>query len=194
MNRNRTLGIAALLALAVAATVAVAALAGGSGAADPGATPLPSPAATEPPVGQPPTAQPTDPGEPGQPAPIRIGLDTVDGHAVSVELVDTHDLIERAASGRPDDGASVEPDRLAVRNLDPWTLELAWSDFPIDNELTLHVVENGAQLILVLVRPEPTEPTDAIGFDRTLNLTFDRPVSAGDVTAILQDGLDTPGN
>ena len=35
--------------------------------------------------------------------------------------------------------------------------------------------------------------TDAMAFDRVLDLTFDAPVSAADVEAFLQDGLDTAG-
>ena len=88
---------------------------------------------------------------------------------------------------------SVEPYRLQVENLDATTLELTWVDFPIDNALALYIDESEGGLRLVLVQPEPTGTTDAMGFDRVLILSFSEPISADDVDPFLQDGLDTPG-
>jgi hypothetical protein len=42
-----------------------------------------------------------------------------------------------------------------------------------------------------MVQPGPPADSDAIGFDRVLNLTFDRPVSADDVLPTIQESLDT---
>ena len=83
--------------------------------------------------------------------------------------------------------------RSRSRTVGPTTLKLTWIDFPTDNALALYVDRVDGKLRFLLVQPEPTEPTDAIGFDRELVLTFAEPVSAGDVTTMLQDGLDTPG-
>ena len=88
---------------------------------------------------------------------------------------------------------SVEPYTLEVENLDATTLQLTWVDFPIDNALALYIDESDGGIRLVLVQPEPTGPTDAMGFDRELILSFSEPVSADEVEAFLQDGLDTPG-
>ena len=44
-----------------------------------------------------------------------------------------------------------------------------------------------------MVQPAPTGATDAIGFDRVLILSFSQPISAAQVEAFLQEGLDTPG-
>jgi hypothetical protein len=125
--------------------------------------------------------------------PLAVELQTVDGHAVNVDIVDRTGTITAAVSGRPGDGMSVDGYAVRVVNVDSRTLRLTWIDFPIDNRLALFVDEVGDHLRFVLVQPEPTGPTDAIGFDRQLILTFDRPVDAANADAILQDGLDTAG-
>jgi hypothetical protein len=66
-------------------------------------------------------------------------------------------------------------------------------DYPIDNALALHIDESEGNVRLLLVQPEPTGPTDTIGLDRELVLSFSQPISADAVEALLQDGLDTPG-
>jgi hypothetical protein len=86
---------------------------------------------------------------------------------------------------------SVEPYTLHVENIDARTLRLTWVDFPIDNALALYINEDASRF--VLVQPEPSSATDAVGFDRELILTFDHAISAADVEGFLQDGLDTPG-
>ena len=88
---------------------------------------------------------------------------------------------------------SVDSYRLEVENIDATTLKLSWVDFPIENALALYIDESERGLRLVLVQPEPTGPTDAMGFDRDLILSFSEPISADDVEPFLQDGLDTPG-
>jgi hypothetical protein len=125
--------------------------------------------------------------------PIAVDLQTNDGHAVSVDVVDGTGTIVAAVSGRPADGASVEGDSLRVSNLDKRTLQLTWIDFPIDNHLALFVDEAEGRIRMALVQPPPAGATDSIGFDRELILTFDHPVDAATVEAILQEGLDTAG-
>ena len=78
------------------------------------------------------------------------------------------------ASGQPDEGMSVEPGTIKVASVDATTLRLTWVDYPIDNDLTLYVYREDGGFRLVLIQPEPTGPTDAMGSDRELLLTFRR--------------------
>jgi len=125
--------------------------------------------------------------------PITVDLTNATGAAVHVDIVDHTGLLSDAESGTPGDGASVEGYTLAARNVDPKTLELTWIDFPIDNSLVLYIHRVDGHLRLLLIQPEPSGTTDAIGFDRELVLTFSQPVSAGSIETFVQGGLDTPG-
>jgi hypothetical protein len=136
-----------------------------------------------------PDPEPTDGGSDGMP--IKVDLENVTGNDVYVDIVDLGGTLVDAVSGDPGDGMSVEPYTLKVENVDERTLRLTWVDYAIDNALALYI--HGDADRLVLVQPEPTEPTDAMAFDRELILTFDHAVSADDVEAFLQDGMDTPG-
>ena len=209
--RPATLSIVGL-AIAAAAVVAVAANPGPAGAAPasasvsptalasavpPRPTSIPTPASTpDPVISTPaPTCGPSlEPADAGQDAmPINLDLETFDGHAVSLDIVDRTRSVTSATSGRPGDGASVEAYTIKVVTLDERTIRLTWIDYPIDNRLALFVDEVDGRLQLLLVQPEPRGDTDSIGFDRQVDLTFDHAVDASTVQAILQDGLDTPG-
>src|SRR5687768_8799816 len=109
-----------------------------------------------------PTLEP-DPGSDGMP--IKVDLETENGADVYVE-----------------------PYKVVVENVGENTLKLTWSDYPIDNALALYIDEVDGTLRLVLVQPEPSGPTDSVGSDRELILTFSSAVSADDVEAIIQDG------
>ena len=80
-----------------------------------------------------------------------------------------------------------------AENIDATTLKLTWVDFPIDNALALYIDEHEGGIRFLLVQPEPSGPTDAMGFDRELILSFSEPISAEDVETLLVEGLDTPG-
>ena len=125
--------------------------------------------------------------------PITVDLANATGAKVYVDIADHTGLLVDAASGTPGDGASVEGYTLAATNVDATTLRLTWIDFPIDNGLSLYIDRINGHLRLLLIQPEPSGTTDAIGFDRKLVLTFSQPVSAGSVETFLQGGLDTPG-
>jgi hypothetical protein len=125
--------------------------------------------------------------------PMTVDLENATDADIDIDIVDHTGGLVGAVSGTPGDGASVEPYTILVENVDDRTLRLTWVDYPIDNDLALFVDETSTGVRLVLVQPEPTGPTDAVAFDRILELTFDAPVSAGQVEAFLQDGLDTPG-
>jgi len=204
--RNTAGGIrpAVAITFAGAAIVAVAATALAVGGGRPGAAPA-APSPSDPPVVTPaPTAKPAEPtpvptakptpkpthtNSPTDPAPIKVDLQTVDGHDVRVDIVDLTGIVVSAESGSPAEGASA--DGLVIENIDARTLRLTWVDFPIDNVDQLNIEWFDGHLKLVLVQPEPTGVTDSIGFDRELVLRLSEPVSAADVEAILSTGLDT---
>ena len=123
--------------------------------------------------------------------PLMVDLETADGHAVYVDIVDRYGLLESAASGHPAEGMSVEPYTLQIENLDERTLKLTWVDFGIDNALQLHFFQDGK--VVVLIQPEPNGDVDSMGFDRELILTFEEPISADEIEGFLQGGFDTPG-
>jgi hypothetical protein len=184
-HRPATLFIAGF-ALAAVAVVAIAAgpLARSAAAPEHSAPPSAMPSA---PAARPTAATPSD-----APGPV-VDLRTVDDSDVSVSIVDRTGALVSAVSGQPGEGMSVEGRALDVVNVGERTLRLTWIDFGIDNRLTLFVDAVDGHLRLALIQPEPTGPADAMGFDRVLDLTFDRPVEAATVEAILQDGVDTPG-
>ena len=196
--RPATLSLAGL-AIATVAVVAFAVGPGRAAAASASVPPAPSPTpalatptpiptpvvAPKPPASSQPASSPPD----GEKTPIAVDLDTFDGHDVSIEIVDRTGSIIEAASGRPGDNPSA--DGLVVKNIDPRTLQLTWVDFPIDNQLTLFVNEVSGHLRFQLIQPAPTSPTDAVGMDRQLILTFDHAVDASTVTTMIQEGLDT---
>ena len=189
--RGRRAAAALVGVLVLAGTIATAAAFSGP---TPAATPTIPPAATAAPTPNrspaPATTAPDIGG--GDAMPLRVELDNATGAAVRVDIVDNSGTLVDAVSGTPGNGMSVAPYTLEVTNVDASTLRLRWVDFPIDNSLALYVDESGLRFLMV--QPEPTGPTDSVGFDRELILAFAVPVSAADVQAFLQDGLDTPGN
>ena len=202
---RRAAGVVILGALVLGGTFATAVAFGGRGSSgdeDPASpapsrapvvAPTPAPVVTpDPVVGPAPVASPEPTNGDDDAMPITVDLETADGHDVHVDIVDRYGLLESAESGHPAEGMSVEPYTLEIENVDERTLKLTWVDFGIDNALELHFFQDGK--ILVMVQPEPTGDTDAIGFDRELILTFEEPISADDIEGFLQGGFDTPGD
>jgi hypothetical protein len=109
-------------------------------------------------------------------------------NTVTVDVQDASAALVRASSGTPGDGASVEPYKLLVSNDNPTTLRLTWVGGPCDSANTLTIDATGRQFLLV----QPECSGDSIVNDRILILEFSRPITAADVQASLQDGLDTP--
>ena len=182
--------------VALAAVVALTAFGGGGRGNDGAAVPPPPAASPSAPAKSPepapdPTPGPSDDGSDAMP--IKVDLENVTGADVYVDIVDRSGRLVDARSGTPDEGVSVDSYKLEVENVDPSTLRLTWSDYPIDNALALYIDESEGGIRLVLVQPEPTGPTDTIALDRELILSFSEPISADDVEPFLQDGLDTPG-
>ncbi len=156
--------------------------------ATPEPTPVPAPAETPAPT---PVATPVREHDGSDAMPIKVDLENATGADVYVDIVDTTGLLVDARSGTPGDGPSAES--LVAENLDATTLKLTWVDFPIDNALALYVDRHEGGIRLMLVQPEPTGTTDAVGFDRELILSFSEPISAEGVETLIVEGLDTPG-
>jgi hypothetical protein len=200
-NRSTQITLLASIAagVALAATVAFTAFGGGGDRNDhPVAAPIvnPSPSPTPPATPAPapeetpsPTPVPEDGGSDAMP--IKVVLENATGADVYVDIADSTGLLVDARSGTPGDGMSVET--LTAENIDATTLKLTWVDFPIDNALALYVDDHEGGIRFVLVQPEPSGTTDAMGFDRELILSFSEPISATDVETLLVEGLDTPG-
>lgn len=189
------LGLAAI-AVATATIAAVAFGGAGDGRPNQGGIVVPPPAASPSTPSQPSTEPTTVPSPSPRPSPKpavppKVRISTVNHADVTLDIVDETSRVIEARSGPAIEGVSVDFDRLDVENLDATTLRLTWSDFPIDNALTLFVSEGDGRLRLVLVRPGPTETTDSIAFDRQLLVRFATPVDATDVDTFVQDGLDT---
>ena len=200
-NRSTQITLLASIAagVALAATVAFVAFGGGDGRNDAPAvppianpSPSPTPSATPVPVPEETPAPSSDPDDDGSDAmPIKVVLDNATGADVYVDILDTTGLLKDARSGTPGDGMSVET--LVAENIDATTLKLTWVDFPIDNALALYIDEHEGGIRFLLVQPEPSGPTDAMGFDRELILSFAEPISADEAETMLVEGLDTPG-
>jgi hypothetical protein len=150
------------------------------------ATPSASPSST--PTTSP-SADPVETEEPGRDAiPLTVDLVNETDDQVYVDIADNSGLLVDARSGIPADGVSVDSYTLNVENIDPRTLRLTWSDYAIPNALALYIDESASRF--TLVQPEPRGDVDAMAHDRVLILTFSEPISADDIEAILQDGLD----
>jgi hypothetical protein len=159
------------------------------------ATPVPAtpvPATPVPATPVPATPEPSDPGEDAMP--INVVLDTADGSDVDVDIIDYPGVIEGGQSGSPAEGVSIDVDDIDVQAVDARTIQLTWSDFAMDNDLTLYVYRTDTGFRLVLIRPEPTEAVDAIGADRQLLLTFEQDIDPADLVVEIQDGIDTPND
>jgi hypothetical protein len=195
----RTIAIAGLLAI-VGASVAVGAIGAtamksGRPAGDLGvavaASVKPSPSATPSPTAKPTAALTSAPPEaPGRDAiPLTVDLANETNDEVSVDIADNSGLLVDARSGIPAGGVSVDSYVLKVENVDARTLRLTWSDYAIPNALALYIDESARRFMLV--QPEPRGDVDAMAHNRVLILTFSEPISADNIEAILQDGLDT---
>lgn len=181
-NSQRSRFVPVIGAIALAATLAACSAGVGASAPSPSAPPAPG------------TPAPATPAPTGMPAPnLHVDLVSTSGQDVTIDILDGSRSITDARSGTPADGVSVDSETVLVENIDARTLRLTWSDFPIDNQLRLLVDPVGVGYRFVVVQPAPTGPADAMGEDRILELVFDRDISAAEVEASIQEGLDVPG-
>jgi hypothetical protein len=179
---SRTLVASGLLVLAVAA-LAVGTVAGrGPGASPAPSTPVASPS-PRPAVTPGPTKDPAASPSPAAPALIRVPLDIVDEHDVVAVIDDQAGWITTARTGTARDGMSVRWFDVVVRNLDETTIEVTWVGLPLDDEVGVFLGGESDGVTLHFTQKAPPIDSDAIGFDRVLVLSFDRPVDAGTVRA-----------
>ena len=179
------------LAVVVAAVFAVILVAGGAlgRGADPVTTPSPTPSVapsvqpdpTSPPA---PTPKPTDDASGG---PTTVALEDLTGHDVSVLIDDQTGTLDGATSGTPGDGMSVRWFDAKVENIDAETLRVVWVGLPRDEQLLLAITGEAGNYRLRIVQSAPPAYSDAVGFDRVLELRFDTPVSAGDVEVTIEE-------
>jgi hypothetical protein len=169
-----------------------------------GVTPTPSPSAPANPA--PATPAPATPS-PATPAPTPVATpadDFSDGvKSVRLDIATPHDIVAEikdftghvgdVKSGHAGDGMSVRWGDVNVENIDDDTLRVTWVGLPNDDPVKVVVTDLQGTPTIVVMQLMPYENTDALGFDRVIELDFDGPVSADDFETILQDGWDTAG-
>ena len=144
----------------------------------------------DPPTPAVPTTMPTNaPTQAADADRFHVVLTHATADDVTVDVGDSSGLLLAATSGTPGDGASVASGTVVVSNDDPTTLRVTWVGGPCDSANALLIDPSARQLLLV----QPECGGDAIANDRILILAFEAPIDASDVTAVIQDGLDTPG-
>jgi hypothetical protein len=164
-------------------------------AAEPGASDRPSAAPTASPTATPsaaPTAAPSaDPTVEPTSTPS-AGLGTIElrnatRHDVRLQVHDQTGDLEQVVSGSPGDGMSVRWHKAIVKNGDVDTLLVTWAGLPQDDTLDLGVARVDGEYLITIVQTGPVPNSDAMGEDRIVALTFDGPISAGDVTVQVLD-------
>ena len=168
-----------------------------------GRTVTPGPAPTDPPIVEPslppttppseaPTTPPSDqPSEPPADGKFRVDLENLTGHDVSVEIDDQTGSVVKAESGTPGDGMSVRWFDVKAENIDADTLRIVWVGLPGDEVIKLGVSHLDGKLRLRFVQGGPPPNSDATGYDRMLELSFDEPIRSEDVLTSVQGSLDT---
>jgi hypothetical protein len=76
-----------------------------------------------------------------------------------------------------------------AENVDDSTIRLTWVGLPVDDEIAMSISSQGSSVRVRMVQSSPPKESDATGFDRSLVLTFDHPVSADDVEASIADAV-----
>jgi hypothetical protein len=179
---------------AVVAAVAIGAFGRtGSGAPAPEATPTPVPTvqpsaeptpAPTPVVTPRPTTAPTPTPSVG---PGTIDLHDATGHDVVAVVVDRTGSVTSVRSRIPGDGMSVQWYSVEVVNVDAETIRVTWVGLPVDDVVDVTVKATKDGYAIRLVQSPPPANSDATGYDRVLEFTFDAPVSADDIKATIGD-------
>lgn len=152
-------------------------------------TTLPSPTPSDDPSAPPTTAGRFEPLGPPAVPPIRVALLSGVGSAPSIDIVDESGLLTAAVSGPARDGASFG--YFDATNDTPTTLRLTWLGDPCDTVLRLTIDPALTTMTIDL----PNCGGDSIGVDRTLLLTFSRPVDATTLNTEMlrgRGGVDMP--
>src|SRR5690349_6898586 len=183
MSRNPFRRIAAIvggLALSVVVVFAADAAYGHRPApAAPVPTPSSAPVVTPTPAPAEPPAAPSQPSAGGD---ITVPLKNLTGNEVSVAIDDTTGKLDLASSGHPGDGMSARWFKVNVENIDADTLRVVWVGLPRDEVVGLTITEEAGAFHFAFTQDAPPANSDALGFDRVLELSFDAPVRAEDVT------------
>lgn len=169
----------------VLATVIVVALAGvGVVLASAGAAPdAPGAPGTPAPGTPPPSAAPSPVDPVPNPRVFDVTIETGTAADITARITDRSGTLVRAASGPARDGGSV-PEGVLVEQVDPTTLRLTWTDLVCSIAYEIDVDATGRSIAI----DAPACSGDAYALDRVLDLTFDGPVDAADVTATLSVG------
>jgi hypothetical protein len=192
-------GAVAVIALIASGALRPSPVTGGNPSAPPVASPsapaapsTPEPAKPDPtPVPTPvPTPEPVDDFSDGV---KQVKLDIATPNDVVVEITDRTGTIVDAATGRAGDGMSVRWNELEVVNLDEDTLRLTWVGYATDDPVKVQVGDIDNEPAILLMQLQPPENSDALGFDRVLDLHFSSAVSADDFAILVQEGWDTAG-
>ena len=185
-SKASTAGLALVALVVVAASVALLRI-NSVAAAPPVASPSVAPAKTPTPA---PTVSPSKAPSPTPSVPSLPGsvdLENASGHDVSILIHDQVGVLVDAESGKPGDGMSVRWHDSIVENVDATSIRVTWVGLPGDAVADLGISGEAGAFVLTIVQPGPYANTDAMGEDRVLILTFDAPVSAGDVSVEILD-------
>jgi hypothetical protein len=190
MNPSRFSKVALPAAALVAVTAALAIVVSGAFSHGAVAAPTPSDRPSAAPAVVPASPAPLPSSEPSDdPAagPLTVDLKNLTDHDVSVAIDDQTGALAGAASGQPGDGMSVRWHDMLVENVDADTVRIVWVGLPRDEQLTLSITGQAGAYALRFVQAAPPANSDAIGFDRILDLDFAAPVSPGDVKVTIED-------
>jgi hypothetical protein len=155
----------------------------------PTATPVPTstPTATPAPTVEPaPTPTPAPSGGIGD-----LDIRNLTDHDVKLHVTDATGKVVSLRSGTPGDGMSVRWFDVKVENVDATTVRVIWVGLPRDEVVQLGISAADGGYRLRFVQAAPPANSDAVGFDRIVEIAFDEPVRAADVRATIQESLDT---
>jgi hypothetical protein len=99
-------------------------------------------------------------------------------NGVAVRIEDRTGTLAGAASGDPGAGMTLRWGQAAVERLGPTTVRITWAGFVRDEEVGATLTGDGVEYRLAIAQQMPAPNTDALGHDRVLVLTFERPIAA----------------
>jgi hypothetical protein len=158
------------------------------------AAPTPPPIATPAPASTP-GASP-EPSE--RPLPVdgnefTIQVGNLDGADLDLYVRDDTGHLTDVTSERPGDAMSVRWYEMRIVNVDDHTLRVTWVGFPKSDDIALVVEREQGGLTLRMFQDAPPPNSDGQGYDRSIFLTFDEPVSADEVDGSVRRHRDTEG-
>jgi hypothetical protein len=112
---------------------------------------------------------------------IAVPLKNLTGDDVSVVIDDKTGTLDVASSGTPGDGMSVRWFDVKVENIDADTLRVVWVGLPRDEIVELAITQADGTIRLAFVQDAPPANSDALGFDRVLELSLDGSIRSENV-------------